>query len=408
MRRLAKVLEDGQDQLAEVTADESGIPISQARVLANRPAALTEYYATLAEGLADEESRTGFRASVTVRREPIGVAGIITPWNAPAALAHFSVPAALITGCTVVLKTPAEAPLHGQILAELYEAAGLPPGVINILAANREVSAALSRHPEVDKISFTGSSATGRRIAATCAANLTRYTLELGGKSAAIVLDDAELESVMPALVGAAVQNNCEACVGQTRVLAPRSRFDEVVGAFTSELEKKRVGDPHDSQTDIGPLISAAQRERAESYIQIGLEEGATLALKGERPAGFERGYYLTPSVFTHVDNSMRIAQEEIFGPVFVVIAYDDDDDAVRIANESEYGLSGTVWTSDRSRGMDIARRVRAGNFGINMFGLDPTSPFGGFKKSGVGRQLGPEGLNAYLELKSVHEPLPT
>jgi len=406
LRHAAKCLRDSEERLAQITTAESGIPITQTRIQCTRPATILDYYAELGESLEQEERRTGATTTVTVRREPVGVAGIITPWNAPAALAHFSLGPALLAGCTIVLKTPAEAPLHGHALAEIYESAGLPAGVLNVLAADRQVSAALSEHPDVDKISFTGSSATGRRIAATCAENLTRITLELGGKSAAIILDDADVDATMPGLGIAATQNNCEACVGQTRILAPRHRYQEIVDAFTAELDKKRVGDPHDPQTDIGPLISAAQRDRCESYIKLGVEEGATLARSGGRPAELVTGHYVQPAVFTHVDNGMRIAQEEVFGPVFVIIPFDGDDDAVRIANASAYGLSGTVWTSDRARGMEIARRVRTGNFGVNTFGLEINSPFGGFKKSGIGRQLGREGLDAYFEFKSIHEPL--
>jgi aldehyde dehydrogenase (NAD+) len=406
LRRAATVMSEQAGRLAAVLVDECGIPVRQAALLSGRPQALLEYYADLGEALHQEEVRIGKAAAVRVRREPVGVAGIITPWNSPAAIAHFALAAAFITGCTVVLKTPPEAPLHGQILGEIYDAAGLPPGVLNIVAASREVAATLTTHPGVDKISFTGSTTTGRQIASTCGSLLKRCTLELGGKSAAIILDDADLAAAMPALVGAAIQNNGEACVGQTRILVPTGQYDTVVEAFLSELGARRTGDPYDVGTDIGPLISGAQRDRVEGFIRSGLDGGATLLHGGGRPADLPRGFYVEPTVFGDVDNAMTIAREEIFGPVFCLIRYDSDDDAARIANDSDYGLSGTVWTSDSQRGLRVARRIRSGNVGVNTFGLEICSPFGGYKNSGIGRQLGPEGLNAYVELKAIHEPL--
>lgn len=239
-----------------------------------------------------------------------------------------------------------------------------------------------------------------------CGEQLKRCTLELGGKSAAIVLDDADLDAVMPPLVSAGTQLNGQACVAQTRILAPAGRYREVLEAFAGELARRRVGDPRDPDVAIGPLLSARQRERVEGYIAHGRQEGATVVHGGGRPADLPRGYYVEPTVFGDVDNTMRIAREEIFGPVFVVIPYADDADAVRIANDSDYGLSGTVWTTDRDRGMALARQVRTGNIGVNIFMVEDNSPFGGFKASGTGRQLGPEGLAAFLELQSIHEPL--
>lgn len=407
LRRIAAEIEKDRDALVRVTSDESGLPlVKSAGYHVQRSIDLLNYYADIGDNFEREQHRQGARANVIVRHEPVGVAGIITPWNGPFLLAHFALAPALLAGCAVILKTAAESPLHGQLLAKAYERAGLPAGVLSVIPADREASEALVRHPLVDKISFTGSTATGQRIGSICAEQIKRVGLELGGKSAAIILDDADLAQTMPKLVAAALQSNCQACVGQTRILAPRSRYDEVVDAFCAGVDRFKLGDPRDADTDIGPLISAKQRARAESYIALGLSEGAKIVRGGGRPAHLDRGWYVEPTVFRDVNNKMRVAQEEIFGPVFVIIPHDGDDDAIAIANDSAYGLSGTVWTADRERGMAVARRVRTGNYGINIFMLEAGAPFGGFKGSGIGRQLGPEGLGSYLELKAIHEPI--
>jgi betaine-aldehyde dehydrogenase len=363
------------------------------------------YYADMAQTYQVEERREGLVTPFIVRKEPVGVAGIITPWNAPMVIASFAIPPALIAGCTVVLKTAPESPIHGQLLAEVAEAVGLPAGVLNILPADREASEALVVHPGVDKISFTGSTATGRKVAALCGENLKRFSLELGGKSAAIVLDDANLDEVMPWIVATSTMNSCEACVGQTRILIPRGRHDEFVEKFAAGLGSLKMGDPADPETDMGPLIAERQRTRVESYIEAGREEGADLVLGGGRLASMNTGWFVEPTLFANVKNDMKIAQEEIFGPVLCVIPYEGDDEAVRMANDSEYGLSGTVWTADQERGISIARRVRTGNYGVNVFNMDAAAPFGGFKTSGMGRALGPNGLESFMEIKSIHLP---
>jgi betaine-aldehyde dehydrogenase len=277
----------------------------------------------------------------------------------------------------------------------------VPKGVVSIVAAGRETGEHLVRHPGVDKVAFTGSTAAGRKIGAICGEQLKRCTLELGGKSAAIICDDADLDATMGWLKMASLMNNGQACVAQTRILASRGRYDEVLGALTETVRGMRVGDPADPATEIGPLVAERQRERVENYIRIGQDEGAKVALGGSgRP--YDRGWYVTPTVFAGVTNDMRIAREEIFGPVLSVIPYEDEADAVRIANDSDYGLAGTVWTADADRGLDIARRVRAGTYGVNTYMIESSSPFGGYKSSGVGRELGPEGLAAYLEYKSI------
>lgn len=407
LRRAADVFDRNVDRIARVTADESGLPyhttgMDYGRLIGH----LFRMAADLGARTSQEEERPGHLTRVIVRREPVGVVAAITPWNAPAVMAHFTIPLALMAGCTVVLKTAPESPLHGQLLGEIYEEIGLPPGVVNIVPAGRDASEALVRHPGVDKVSFTGSTATGQRVGMICGELFKRRTLELGGKSAAIVLDDANLPEIMPALVAASVMNNCQACLGQTRILAPEDRYDEVVQAYVEELRKVKFGDPFEADTQVGPLISDQARAKVERYIEIGKAEGATLVLGGGRPENLKRGWYVEPTVFTNVDNHMRIAREEIFGPVFVIIPYKDEKDAIRIANDSEYGLSGSVWTSDSERGRRVARQIRTGHCSINVHMYEFTGPFGGYKKSGLGREFGEEGLNEFFEFKQINEKI--
>jgi aldehyde dehydrogenase (NAD+) len=393
-------------QIAQLITEEMGSPISFSnRLQAPVPVMLLDYYRELAASFPFEQERAGISGPALILREPVGVVGQIVPWNAPLILTMANLAPALIAGCTVVLKPAPETPLDAYLLAEAAMEAELPSGVLNIVPAERESSEALVRHPLVDKISFTGSSATGRRVAALCAEQFKRITLECGGKSPAIVLEDADIDSVVPALMPFAIMMSGQHCLAQTRILAQRSRYPQVVDAISQAAAALRVGDPHDPATEVGPLVAERQRRRVEDYIASGRRDGATITVGGGRPASQPKGWYVEPTVFADVDNSMRIAQEEIFGPVLVVIPFEDDDDAVRIANDSRYGLTGSVWTHDLDRAMHIARRVRAGSLTLNGYRIEFGAPFGGYKESGIGREFGPEGLSSFLEYKTINLP---
>jgi len=409
LKKVADLIAAEMSEMAELITTEMGAPLlfsHMGQVAA--PMMVLNYYADLASTFKFDEVRTGvLGGDVLVAKEAVGVVGAITPWNVPLFLAVGKLAPALAAGCTVVLKPAPETPLDAFRLAELFEAAGLPEGVLSVVPAGREVAEYLVRHPQVDKISFTGSTIAGKKIGSLCGETLKRFTLELGGKSAAIICDDADLAVSIETLLPNALMNNGQACIAQTRILAPTSRYDEVVDALCTAIsEKWVVGDPMQMETGVGPLLAARQRERVEGYIAKGREQGATVALGGGRPSGFGTGYYVEPTVFTGVKNDMVIAQEEIFGPVLSVIAYDGDAEAVAIANDSDFGLCGSVWTGDNVRGLEIARQVRTGTYMVNSgMPFDFATPFGGFKNSGMGREFGPEGLEAFLEFKSITFP---
>jgi len=330
----------------------------------------------------------------------------IAPWNVPTFIAAAKLAPSLAAGCTVVFKPAPETPLDANRLAEIFTEAGLPEGVLSVVPAGREAGEHLVTHPGVDKVSFTGSTVAGKRIGGLCGERLKRCTLELGGKSAAILLEDVDLATALPALLPNAIMNNGQACIAQTRILAPRDRYDEVSEALVEQVRALPVGDPLDPATQVGPVVAGRQRDRIEGYIRSGQEQGAKVALGGGRPAGLDRGFYVEPTVFVDVDNSMTIAREEIFGPVLAVIPYDSQEEAVAIANDSNYGLCGSVWTQDNDRGLEIARQVRTGTYMLNSgTPIDIATPFGGFKESGLGREFGPEGFEIFLEQKSITLP---
>ena len=396
--------------IAEIITREMGAPITfsgMGQVLA--PTMIFSYYADLAKTYTFDELRTGvLNPQSLVTKEPVGVVGAIAPWNVPLFIAAAKLAPSLAAGCTVVYKPAPETPFDALRLAEIFTEAGLPKGVLSVIPAGREVGEHLVTHPGVDKISFTGSAVGGKRIGGLCGERLKRCTLELGGKSAAIVLDDADLATTIPMLLPNSIMNNGQACIAQTRILAPRARYAEVVDAVVAGVGAMPVGDPLDPATEVGPVVAERQRTRIEGYLASGREEGATVALGGGRPVGsdFAKGWYVEPTVFSDVDNKMKIAQEEIFGPVLVVIPYDGDDNAVDIANDSSYGLCGSVWTADNDRGLGVARQVRTGTYMLNApVPIDFATPFGGFKESGVGREFGPEGLEGFLEMKSIALP---
>jgi acyl-CoA reductase-like NAD-dependent aldehyde dehydrogenase len=389
------------EELAALITSENGSASWFTRWTQTALSEQTSAYLRAAESFGWEERVSA--SGPLIRHEPIGVVAAVIPWNAPHQSALVKMIPALLAGCTVILKASPETALDALVLGEIFEQAGLPEGVVSILPAGRETSAYLVAHPDIDKIAFTGSTAAGRTIAAIAGQQLKRVSLELGGKSATIVLPDADLTAMAEGLKFLSFGNNAENCVAHTRILAPRSRYEEVVEAVKTMTESLIVGDPADPRTWIGPMVRADQQERVRSYIELGVSEGARLVTGGpEVPDGLEGGYYVRPTVFADVDNGMRIAQEEIFGPVLVVIPYEDEDDAVRIANDSPYGLGGGVWTADAERGLAVARRIRTGFFTVN--GADPgfDAPFGGYKGSGIGREFGAVGLAEYVEHKTI------
>ena len=402
LSRASALIQVRLDELTQLISTEMGSPSAWGmfgQVLA--PSMILDYYAGLSADYAVEETRAGMFGPVVVRKEAMGVVGAIIPWNVPLFEAVMKVGPAVMAGCTVVLKPAPETPLDAYVFAEIMEEAGLPKGVLSVLPAGREVGEYLVTHPLVDKVTFTGSTAAGMKIGAACGALLRPCTLELGGKSAAIILDDADVATVVPQLMDAGVMNNGQACVAQTRILASREKYAEVLDAVTEAVAALVVGDPLDPATQIGPLVAQRQRERVLGLIDQGKNEGARVTTGGGRP-DFEKGWFVDPTVFGDVDNKMTIAQEEIFGPVLSVIPYADEADAVAIANDSPYGLSGSVWSGDAAHATELAKQVRTGTITVNHFGMAFGAPFGGYKNSGLGRELGPEGVDAFMEKKAL------
>ncbi|WP_327098188.1 aldehyde dehydrogenase [Nocardia vinacea] len=404
LRRFADALQKRAADTATLVTRENGMPIQLSQqVNGGAPAAVLRVYADVIEQLAFEDVRPSSVGSTIVRRDPVGVVGAITPWNFPQALAMFKVAPALAAGCTVVLKPSPETALDAYILAEAALEAGLPPGVLNIVAGDRDAGAALVAHPLVDKIAFTGSTTAGRAIGEECGRSFRRHSLELGGKSAAIFLDDGEIDTLLTGLAGASFLNNSQTCTTQSRILVARSRYDEVIDAVAGYVSAMTIGNPLDPAVTLGPMASSAQLDRVLGYIETAKKSSARLVVGGGRPADQDRGWFVEPTVFADVDNNDTLAREEVFGPVIALMPFDDEDDAVRLANDSEYGLAGSVWSADEDRALAVAGRIRTGTIGLNYYLLDLGAPFGGVKNSGVGRELGPEGIDAYLEYKAVY-----
>jgi geranial dehydrogenase len=404
LTRFADAIEKRATALAHSVSTQNGMPITVANQLeSGYGVGVLRYYAALAAGLQVEERRPSPLGTTTlVRRDPIGVVGAIVPWNFPVVLSIMKFGPALAAGCTVVLKPSPETVLDCYILAEAAEEAGLPAGIINWVPGGRELGAYLVSHPGIDKVAFTGSTAAGRLIAQACGKLLRPVTLELGGKSAAIILDDTKVESVLQGLPMASLTNNGQACFSCTRILAPSGRYQEFVDAIAGLVSSLVIGDPLEPSTHIGPMASARHRDRVEGYIAKGKSE-AKLVVGGARPKAQKRGWFVQPTVFADVDNSDAIAREEIFGPVLSIIRYTDEDDAVRIANDSEYGLGGIVWSADSERAAQVARRIESGTVGVNGYLPDLNAPFGGVKSSGLGREMGPEAVAGFQQLKSIY-----
>lgn len=401
--RIAGHLRERGPAIARLISDEMGAPMGRLGRAPGAPADMIERVAALAVETGDSHPRRGLLGEALVRHEPVGVVAAITPWNGPLTLLLMKFAPALAMGCTMVAKPSPEAPLDAFVLADACEAAGLPPGVFNLVPGGREAGEHLVSHPGIDKVAFTGSTAAGRRIAEICGRDLRRCALELGGKSAAVALDDADpgLVASLAVPFGLAF-NNGQACAALTRILVPRSRQAEFVAAMEAEMARLVVGDPADPATHVGPVVAERQRRRIEGLIESGSGEGARLVVGGRRPA-FDKGWFVAPTLFADAHNDMAIAREEIFGPVGVVIPYDDgDDEAIAIANDTPYGLAGAVFSADDERAYEAARRVRAGTMGVNSFAIDPALPFGGFKASGMGRENGIEGLLAFTETKVI------
>jgi acyl-CoA reductase-like NAD-dependent aldehyde dehydrogenase len=404
LKKLQRGIRERQDELAELIASELGMPLPMAKnVQVALPAMVMGSYAKIAHEFPWEEEV----GNSLIVREPVGVVGCITPWNFPLHQIVAKVAPALTAGCTVVLKPSEVTPLTAYALAEIADEAGLPAGVFNLVCgAGPVVGEAIASHPQVDMVSFTGSTRAGKRVGELASQSIKRVALELGGKSANILLDDLEgaaFEKAVRSGVGNCYLNSGQTCSAWTRMLVPKDRLEEAAEIAKGAAERFTVGDAVAGQAKLGPLVSKEQQERVRGYIRKGIEEGATLVTGGpEPPEGLEKGYFVRPTVFSNVSNTMTIAQEEIFGPVLAILPYEDEDDAVRIANDTPYGLAGGVWSADSARAEGVARRLRTGQVDLNGGNFNPMAPFGGYKQSGNGREFGKFGLEEYLEIKSL------
>jgi acyl-CoA reductase-like NAD-dependent aldehyde dehydrogenase len=400
LEKLSAAMKTRVPQIADAIAHEVGTALGFAtKVQAEFPIMMIGMNARFIRDATLEEEL----GNSLVIKEPIGVVGCVTPWNYPLHQVVCKIAPALAAGCTIVLKPAEIAPLSAFMLADAAHEIGLPNGVLNVVSGSgRIVGEAIVAHPDVDMISFTGSVQAGRRIAAVAGEGIKKVCLELGGKSAFVVLDDAPFDKAIPAGVNHCMQNSGQTCSAWTRMLVPRSRHDEAVEIAKAQLAKLTLGDPFDKNTRLGPLASASQRDSVLGYIEQGKNEGATLAAGGGKPSQFASGYYVEPTIFSNVDNRMKIAQEEIFGPVLTIVPYDSDENAIAIANDSEFGLAGGVWAATPERALGVAKQLRTGQVDINGGRFNPLAPFGGYKKSGIGREIGPLAIEEFFQLKSI------
>ena len=401
LSRINEGLTARADEIANIVSEEVGMPKMLSKLIqVGLPQGSFAVNAQLAEGYKFEEEV----GNSLVVKEPVGVVGCITPWNYPLHQIAAKVAPALAAGCTVVLKPSEVAPVNAFILAEIIDDVGLPAGVFNLVSGvGPVVGEAMAAHPDVDMISFTGSTRAGRRVSELAAQTVKRVTLELGGKSANILLDDADFEKAVADGVGKCYLNSGQTCSALTRMLVPRDRLAEAEAIAAKTAETFTTGDPFEATTRLGPLVSSVQRERVRGYIQKGVDEGATLVTGGaEAPEGLDKGFFVRPTVFSNVTRDMTIAQEEIFGPVLSILPYDTEEEAIEIANDTIYGLAGGVWSGDQERAKKVARQMRTGQVEVNGGGFNLMAPFGGFKQSGHGRELGAFGLEEYLEIKSL------
>ena len=398
---LSSALKDRGEEMAELITSEVGTPIEYSRMaMVGTPRVVSRSYAKILDGFAWEEE---VRNSIVVK-EPIGVVAMITPWNFPLHQIIGKVAPAIATGCTMVLKPSKEAPLNAFVLADILDEIGLPNGVFNLISGHgREIGETLASHPEVDMVSFTGSTNAGVRVSELAAPSVKRVTLELGGKSANIILDDADIPRAASSAIYACFANSGQECSALTRLLIPEDSREEVVEVIASKIGRYTVGDPMDGTSKCGPLVSKRQQESVSRYISTGIDEGATLVAGGEgMPDDLDSGFYVRPTVFADVTPQMTVFREEIFGPVLCITTYSNEEEAIELANDSEYGLSGGVWSGDESRAMKVARKLRTGQVSINGGAFNVTAPFGGYKKSGLGRELGVHGMEEFLETKSI------
>jgi len=406
MQRFHDLYSDHRDDIAALITEEMGCPITvSTTVQAEVPRLILESYLELAPAYPFSSVRRASTGSALVTKEAVGVVAAVVPWNIPQSVTMQKVAPALIAGCTMVLKPAPETPLDAYLMAELMQQAGLPDGVINVVPADREASEHLVSHPGIDKVAFTGSTAAGRRIGSICGNDLRRFTLELGGKSAAVFLDDADLDSAVESLRSGSLRNSGQVCSAKTRLVVSRRREGELLERLVTLIESMPVGDPMDPATQIGPMASSRHRSVVEGYMDVGLEQGARAVVGGGRADAFDRGWYVQPTIFAGVQPDHRIAQEEIFGPVLSVLTYKDEDDAVAIANNSTFGLNGAVFTTDIQHGLAIASRIRTGTVELNGNPAGLSAPMGGFKSSGIGREQGYEGLDSYTESRSIGLP---